>query len=152
MQSTRELDPYGLVFHGGRWYLSAHDHGRDAPRTFRVDRMRAVERLGTPAAPPPDGFDPVEAVSRSLARAPYRHEVEVLLEATLEAARERIPAYAAELAEAEGGVLLRARAERLDGMARLLAGVGLPFTVRRPDALRVAVGALAEVLAAAAAR
>ena len=38
-QSDRELSPYGLVVHAGRWYLAAHDHGREALRTFRVDRM-----------------------------------------------------------------------------------------------------------------
>jgi predicted DNA-binding transcriptional regulator YafY len=146
--STRLLDPYGLVFHDGRWYLSAHDHGRGEPRTFRLDRMARVEILRTPADPPPEGFDPVAAVSRSLARAPYRHQVEVVLDATPAEARARIPAYAAELSETDGGVLLRARAERLDGMARLLAGVGLPVRVIRPAALRDELRALAERLSA----
>ena len=38
-RSRRELSPHGLVVHAGRWYLAAHDHGRDDLRTFRVDRM-----------------------------------------------------------------------------------------------------------------
>jgi len=40
--SERELDPYGVVFHGGRWYVTGHDHARDDVRTFRLDRIAAV--------------------------------------------------------------------------------------------------------------
>ena len=49
-RSDRELSPYGLVVHAGRWYLAAHDHGREALRTFRVDRMDAVSMTTTPAS------------------------------------------------------------------------------------------------------
>jgi hypothetical protein len=43
-----------------------------------------------------------------------------------------------------------ARAERLDGMAQMLAGLGWPFTIRRPGELRGAVRDLAARLAAQA--
>jgi hypothetical protein len=39
----------------------------------------------------------------------------------------------------DGGMLLRAHAERLDGMARMLAGLEWPFVIRRPDELRTAL-------------
>jgi hypothetical protein len=45
-----------------------------------------------------------------------------------------------------------ARAERLEGMARLLASLEWPCTIRRPDELRDALGELAERLAAMAER
>ena len=35
----RVVDPLRLDFQRGRWYLSGHDHGRDAARSFRVDRI-----------------------------------------------------------------------------------------------------------------
>ena len=150
-EAERELDPYGLVVHGGRWYLAAHDHGRGELRTFRVDRMRAVE-LRPEAAEPPEGFDPVAHVARSLARVPWAWEVEVLLEAPLEELRRRLPPTMAELEPADGGVLARMRAERLDGAAHLLAGLGWPFTVLRPLELRAEVRALAERLSGCAQR
>lgn len=100
----------------------------------------------------PAGFDPVAQVTRSLARVPYAHDVEVLLEADLAAARRRLPPSVAELSATDGGVLLRARAESLAGMAHLLAGLGWPFTVVRPEALRAEVAAHARGLAAWAAR
>jgi predicted DNA-binding transcriptional regulator YafY len=49
----------------------------------------------------------------------------------------------AELAEAEGGTLLRMRVSSLDWMASVLAGLGCAFTIRRPDELRAHVRALA---------
>ncbi|RAO04960.1 hypothetical protein GAR05_00456 [Micromonospora saelicesensis] len=150
-QSHRELDPYGLVFHAGRWYVTGHDHRRGEIRTFRLDRIGAV----TPGAATftvPDGFEAVAWVTRSLAGVPYTHEVEVVLETDLVAARRRIPPSVAELTATTDGVLLRARAESLPGMAALLAGLGCPFTVRHPDALRAAVAEHARRLADWAAR
>jgi predicted DNA-binding transcriptional regulator YafY len=147
-RSTRQLDPYGIVFHHGRWYLSAHDHGRGELRTLRLDRVERVRLLRRPAPPPP-GFDAVEAVARALARVPWRWEVEVVLDAPVEALRAQLPPHAAELEQRPDGVLLRARAERLDGMARLLAGLGAPLRVVRPPELRDELAALAARLAAA---
>lgn len=151
VQSERSLDTYGLVFHSGRWYVTGHDHRSGEVRTFRVDRVLSVE----PSAETyevPDDLDPVQHVTRSLASVPYAHEVEVLLETTAGEARRRIPPSVATFAEAEGGVLMRARAERLDGMARMLAGLGWSFVIHRPDELRAAVRELGADLAVQAGR
>ncbi|MDG4830349.1 YafY family protein [Solwaraspora sp. WMMD1047] len=136
--SLRELDPYGLVFHAGRWYVTGHDHRRAEVRTFRLDRISSVEVLPT-GFTVPAGFDPVGHVTRSLAAVPYRWEVEVLLETDPAQARRRIPATVAELTESADGVLMRTRAQDLTGMAQLLAGLGWPFTILRPEELRTAV-------------
>lgn len=149
--SHRRLDPYGLVFHAGRWYVTGHDHLRGEVRTFRLDRIGEVVAEGE-TFDVPAGFDPVAQVTRSLAGVPYAHDVEVLLETDPATARRRVPPSVAELTPTADGVLLRARAERLDGMAQLLAGLGWPFTVVRPDALREAVAAHARRLADWAAR
>ncbi|MEU4828748.1 YafY family protein [Actinomadura sp. NPDC023710] len=150
-ETERDLDPYGLVFHSGRWYVTGHDHRSGEIRTFRVDRVAAAEP-GTARFEIPDDVDPVQHVTRSLARVPYAHEVEVLLETTLAEARRRIPATTATLTEAAGGVVMTTRAERLDGMARMLAGVGFPFVIRRPEELRGHVRDLAQALREQAAR
>ncbi len=143
--SERDLDTYGIVFHSGRWYASGYDHRRGEVRTFRVDRIGAVvPRAQTYEEP--GGFDVVAHVTGSLAAVPYTHEVEVVLATTLEEAARLIPPTVGVLAETGDGVLLRARAERLDGMARMLAGLGWPFTVRAPAELRGAVRELGESL------
>jgi predicted DNA-binding transcriptional regulator YafY len=131
--------------------VTGHDHRRNQVRTFRVDRVLSARRCEVSFGDP-GPFDPVEQVTRSLAGVPYTWEVEVLIETTLDAAARRIPAAVASLSEAEGGVLLRTRAERLDGMARLLAGLEWPFVVHTPDELRTALRELAATLTAAADR
>lgn len=149
-ETQRELSPHGLVVHSGRWYLAAHDHTRDAMRTFRVDRMRDTAVAATPAFAPPEGFDAVAHVSRSLARVPWPWKVEVLLDLPLAEAAERIPATLAELVDTADGTLLRMRVSSLDWMARLLAGLDCRFTIQRPNELRVSVQALAERLSQSA--
>jgi predicted DNA-binding transcriptional regulator YafY len=146
-ESRRELSPYGLVVHSGRWYLAAYDHGRAGLRTFRVDRMRGIAVSDDPAARRPEGFDAVAHVSRSLAQVPWPWEVEVLLHLPVAEAAERLPATLAELLEADGGTLLRMRVSSLDWAAGMLAGLGCGFTVSRPDELRASVLALANRLA-----
>jgi predicted DNA-binding transcriptional regulator YafY len=144
--TRRELSPHGLVVHSGRWYLAAYDHDRDDMRTFRVDRMRRAAVAKQPANTPPEGFDAVAYISRSLARTPWRHEVEVLLDLTLDEARRRLPATLAELVETDGGTLLRMRVGSLDWMARILAGLDCSFTIHEPEELRASVRAIADRL------
>ena len=147
----RGLDPYGLVVHRGRWYAVGHDLRSDEIRSFRVDRIAAVEPAGV-RFEPPAGFDAVEHLNRQFAEMDWKWQVEVLIEADLDTLRRWVPAHVAELAEAPGGVLLRCRAERLDGMALMLAGLGHPFTVVRPAELRAEVAGHAARLAGYATR
>jgi predicted DNA-binding transcriptional regulator YafY len=145
-ESDRELSPHGLVVHSGRWYLAAFDHGRDDLRTFRVDRMSRADLGDEPAADPPDGFDAVAEVSRSLARVPWDWEVEVLLDLPVDEAAKRIPATLGELIETDDGTLLRMKVGSLEWMAGVLAGLACPFTILRPEELRESVRALGERL------
>jgi predicted DNA-binding transcriptional regulator YafY len=147
-RSERELSPYGVVSHRGRWYVPAHDHGRDTPRALRADRFRTVQLRGAGKPPPPD-FDAVNFVSRTLARVPWTHEVEVLLHTPPADAAAHFPPTLAELEPSGEDTLLKMRAESLDWVARLLAGAGCDFTIRRPDELRGSVHALGERLRAA---
>ena len=139
---TRQFDPYGVVFHSGRWYAVGLDHQSGEIRTFRADRISAITPGGS-RFEPPEAFDAVAHLNQQWAARDYRWQVEVLLEADLETVRRRVPASMAELAETDGGVLMRCRAERLDGMAQMLAGLGHPFTVLTPDELRDEVRHLA---------
>jgi predicted DNA-binding transcriptional regulator YafY len=146
-ETKRELSPYGLVVHAGRWYLAAYDDTRSALRTFRVDRIRGAAMRDARAHPAPAGFDALEHVSRSLAQVPWPWELDVLLELPLEDARRRVPGTLAELSEENGLTALRMRVSSLDWAASLLAGLGCPFRVRAPDELRESVAALSERLA-----
>ncbi|MFI6922306.1 helix-turn-helix transcriptional regulator [Nonomuraea spiralis] len=149
--TERDLDPYGVVFHTGRWYVVGHDHLRDGLRTFRIDRIVSLTPRDRRFAAP-DGFDPVAHLTSTLAQGTYRWQVEVTVHGPLDAIARRVPRSAVTLTTRPDGVLLRTRAERLDSVAHLLASLEWPFTVHQPDELRGALRSLADRLAAIAAQ
>lgn len=150
-ESQRELDVYGLVFHSARWYVTGHDHSRDDVRTFRLDRIATVTQGDRSYVVPAD-FDASTHVLSGIASVRWSHEVSVVLRTTLADAGARLPRSVGRLSEHADGVLLETRAEHLDGMARMLAGLGWEFEVVTPDALRDEVLALSDRLRVSAVR
>ncbi len=58
-EETRHLEPYGVVLRRGHWYVVGHDLTRDAPRSFRADRIEGSPVAGPDAAfVPPADVDP----------------------------------------------------------------------------------------------
>jgi predicted DNA-binding transcriptional regulator YafY len=60
-----EADPWAVVVRHGRWYLLCFSHHAGAVRSYRVDRVLAVEPTGQ-SFTPPDGLDPVAALEENL--------------------------------------------------------------------------------------
>jgi predicted DNA-binding transcriptional regulator YafY len=147
--STREIEPLGLVAQRGRWYVPARDRSSDEVRTFRADRI-ARATIGEPAAPPEPGFDPAAHVVQMLARLPRAWEIEVELDAPMSEIAGRVPATLAELTPAGSRTRLEMRADSLDWVAGVLAGLGADFRVIRPDELREHIADLASRLRASA--
>ncbi|MFI1825228.1 helix-turn-helix transcriptional regulator [Streptomyces sp. NPDC020412] len=150
-RTDRDVDPYGVVFRTGRWYVVGHDHLRGELRIFRIDRIVSVVPR-TEAFTVPDGFDPVAYLTSTLADGAYRWQVEVTVHGPLAEIARSLPSPAVTLTAQPVGVLLQAHADCLDGMARLLASLEWPFTVHHPDELRQALKDLADRLTAAAER
>ncbi|NKJ23403.1 YafY family protein [Dyella sp. SG609] len=151
VQSEREIDPYGLAHTGGFWYAVGHCHLRGGLRSFRLDRIAEAAAQEILFVRPRD-FDAVAHLTFSLATLPREHSVEVLLHTTLDDALERLGGTMGLFEPTEAGVLLRAQVDGLDWFARQLARQPFDFSVRGPDGLRAAVGALAARLGASAAR
>jgi proteasome accessory factor B len=61
-EETRTVDPFGLAFRSGSWYLVGHDRDRDAVRAFRLSRLTSAPKDAGAGASPPDGFRPAEHV------------------------------------------------------------------------------------------
>jgi proteasome accessory factor B/proteasome accessory factor C len=123
---AREVDPYGLGYAGqawnkGAWYLVGHCRLRDAPRVFKVDRIKGslkiVKNTEAPDFERPEGFDVKEHLNkarwemRELAAAlgggPARAEnVRVRFpQAVAIAIRELVPSARVEAETAQGTVL-----------------------------------------------
>ncbi len=60
-----EVDPWAVVVRHSRWYLLCHSHRADAIRTYRIDRVHAVEQT-TRVFEPPRDLDPVATVEENL--------------------------------------------------------------------------------------
>jgi predicted DNA-binding transcriptional regulator YafY len=145
----RTVDPYGVVFHAGRWYVVGRDHDRAALRTFRIDRIEDVVPTGGRFRQP-DGFDAVGHLVASLATVPYPVSVEVVLHTDLLTARRLVPATVGVLEPHAEGVLARIGAVSAESAARHLAMLDVGFHVLAPDEVRAALRALGAALAAAA--
>ena len=147
-RSERVVAPYGVVAHSGRWYVTAADSASGEERTFRLDRIGKVRLLpGTFEIP--DARAPEERLLTTLAEAPRRQAVSVLVQATAQHVDRRLPRGLATV-EALGAddpwVRLRLQVERLDWVPSLLAWIDRPFVIEEPAILREHVRALAERL------
>jgi predicted DNA-binding transcriptional regulator YafY len=133
--TERELDPYGVVCRMNHWYTVGYCHLRSDLRVFRLDRILAVELRDEPFVPP-DDFNCLAYVTRSIATMPAGWMVDVLLEMTLEEAQRKISPVTGTLEQEPDGVALHSYAESLEWIAYLLIDLRSPFVVRKPPELR----------------
>lgn len=140
--TERVVDPYQVVHRMGRWYLVGYCHLRADQRVFRLDHVLHTKELGETFTPAQ--IDAIAAVERSIAQTPWRWEFEVVVDASAEEVRRRIPATIATLHPLENGTALHGFASDLDWLAYLLAGVGAPLVIVRPQELRDHFRALAQ--------
>jgi predicted DNA-binding transcriptional regulator YafY len=151
-RTERTIEPFGIVAHAGRWYVTGADSASGENRTFRVDRISTARaRPGTFSVP--EGFAAADQVLSGLARTPYRHQITLRVRASMDEVRLALPMSLAALQEIDDRpdwVQVDMRVEELDWVPAVLARLGHAFVIERPDALRDRVRALAELLTAAA--
>ncbi len=141
-ETSRTVDPYGLVCQAARWYLVGYCHVRADMRVFRVDRI-VDAKLKSETFTPPAEFNSLEFLIQSFATIPDRWNVEVVLQTTLEQASKEIPPGLGILEQRTDGVLFRTAVGDIEWMARFLVGLGCPLIVRQPPKLRTAFEKLA---------
>jgi predicted DNA-binding transcriptional regulator YafY len=76
-----EVDPWAVVVRYGRWYLLCHSHRVVAIRTYRIDRVRAVQQT-THEFEAPECHDPVAALEENLGTG-WEFPTRVVFEASL---------------------------------------------------------------------
>ncbi|MEZ4867438.1 MAG: YafY family protein [Caldilineaceae bacterium] len=142
--TERRVDPYGVVYTIGFWYLAGYCHLRQDLRTFRLDRIVQVEAMATTFAPPPPDFDLLYYVEASIARKPWVWSTQVQLGVPLAEAERLIPPAMARLEANAQGALLRCEVEDLRQFAHFLIGLPCPLTVLGPPELRQELLALSD--------
>ncbi len=143
--SQRHIDPYGLAFHGGGWYVIAYCHLRADLRSFRLDRIDTLAPLGR-RFERPRGFDALAYLVRSVATLPRAVAIEVLLKTTLASAQAQFFDTIGVFEQVEDGVVMHNQSDDIDWFARQLAALPFGFEIRKPVELREAVRRCAEDL------
>jgi predicted DNA-binding transcriptional regulator YafY len=147
----RQVAPAQLRFRGGWWYLVGLDLGKQAARTFRVDRMQSVPDAGAPGSGElPAGFEPTTA----LADDPWRIgdgdpvAVDILVDGELSDLVEQQLASATMVERRrDGSVVLRLDVTNVDALRTWLLERGEHVVVLAPSEVR---GAMVEWLEAVA--
>ena len=145
-QTAREVEPYGVLAHYGRWYMHGWCHLRKGPRTFRVDRVRRIDLLPH-RFDPPIGFDIEEAVTRSLALTRSGWTVEIVVDAAVDdVAHFVMPPTALLEARPDGRTRLYCTTDNLDWFAWRISELPYPMRIVEPAELRTKLNALGERL------
>ena len=143
-----EVDPWAVVVRHGRWYLLCHSHRADAIRTYRVDRVRAVQQ--TPHEfEPPDDLDPVAALEENLG-AGWEFSTRVVFDAPMaEVAPWIRPPMGRLEPSGDGCVLVGSTSNPAMYAQEWLASVPSTFRVAGGPELRAAIATVASRFAAA---
>ena len=145
-----EVDPWAVVVRHGRWYLLCHSHHAAAVRSYRVDRVTAVEHTGR-SFTPPDGLDPVAALEENLG-AGWEFPVRVRFSAAPAEVAPWIRPHMGRLEpHGSGSVLIGSTSNPAAYAQEWLAAIPLAFRVEGGDELRAAMAALAARCTAAVA-
>ncbi|WP_246840535.1 YafY family protein [Lacimicrobium sp. SS2-24] len=147
----REVDPYGLLFRRGHWYMSGYCHLRRELRTFRLDRLEHTEMLEQTFARP-QNFNTAEHFRASLNNMPGNLRVKILLHTDITQATEIMGSMAAMLAPQEQGLLLETRTDSTSWFALWLSQLPFDFSILEPPALQQALSQQAARLAAIASK
>ena len=134
-ETRREFDPYGIVFHEGYWYTAGYCHLRRDIRTFRLDRMVALEP-GQESFERPADFDVLEHVLNSISMMPGTEQVEALLKTSMEKAQQATERAMGTLEQTADGIIYRRAANQLDWIAPMLMNLPFPVVVIGPERLK----------------
>jgi proteasome accessory factor B len=134
----RHVDPFGLVYRRGHWYVVGLDRARDDIRSFRLSRLRSVVKDGGPASAPPEGFSAGEHVQSGpwgLGRPAARARVEFSPKVAWMAAS-AVPEARTVRTRRDGWVELDVPASETDAFVSWILSFGADAHVRSPRAIR----------------
>ncbi len=143
-----EVDPWAVVVRYGRWYLLCYSHRAGAIRTYRVDRVRAVQQTAH-RFEPPDDLDPVAALEENLGIG-WEFPTRVVFDAPMsEVARWVRPPMGRLEPSGDGCVLVGSTSNPAMYAQEWLATIPFAFRVDGGPELRAAMETLARRITAA---
>ena len=135
----RDVEPWGVVTHHGRWYLVGHDRTRDAVRTFRLSRIgEDVTAYGPEnAVRTPEGMDLRAIVKRVTGAAPVTGSATVwVADGRGQEIRRLGPVVEDREIAGRKGAVVEVPVRSRDWLARLITGLGPDALVLAPADLR----------------
>ena len=137
----RKVEPYGITGWKGHWYLGGYCCLRQGYRAFRLDRIQQVEILA-------ETFEKAEEFDyETFVRERYATRgipIEVEFQADMATVQQKISTLYGTLTPTPAGVLLQDQYDDVEGMARYLMTLNLPFVIHHPPELREALLRLGE--------
>lgn len=136
---TRTVEPWGVVTHGGRWYLVGHDRDRDAVRTFRMSRIAPEVRQIGPAQHDarPDITELPRIVAAAVGEAPTGVQARIwVAEGRAVALRRAGTVLERRALGGRDGDIIGIDIGTHDRLAREIAGYGADAVVLDPPVLR----------------
>ena len=137
----RKIEPYGIRGWKGHWYLGGYCCMRQGYRLFRLDRIQQLQILSETFEKAED-FDYEMFVREKYATHGMRVEIE--FQAGLTTVQQKITTVYGTLTPTPTGVLLQEQYDDVEGMARYLMALDLPFVIHHPPELREALLRLGE--------
>lgn len=135
----RDVQPWGVVTHHGRWYLAGHDNARDATRVFRISRIGedVVEYGPANAVHKPEDVDLRALVAEVTSQSPITGSATVWV---AEGRGQEIRRLGATMEDREiggrKGSIVEVPVRSRDWLARLITGLGVDALVLAPEELR----------------
>jgi predicted DNA-binding transcriptional regulator YafY len=143
-QSThRKVEPYGITGWQGHWYLVGYCCLRQGYRVFRLDRIQQFQILSETFEKAQE-FE-FEAFVRERQKTDGM-QMEIEFQADVSTVQQKIPVLYGTLTPTPTGVLLQEQYDDVEGMARYLMALDLPFIIHHPPQLREALLRLGERL------
>ena len=141
--TERLVDPYGVAYWAGCWYMIGYCHLRENVRAFRLDRMIQV-KIQPSQFEGPVHFDCVDYLLHSFGTSVPIWEIEVCFQLHLSEIQKKILTAYGSLEEHVNGIIYRSHVDDLADTARFLVDLRCPFVVSRPPELQTALHQLAQ--------
>lgn len=150
--TVREVDPYGLYYRQGSWYLVGHCHLRRAERTFHLGRISDAKRASSRRAGADFEVPATFSLKEHVTRRPWEFPQDPPIEVVVRLAERLVPAIPelfgarARTQRLPEGALVRLRVTHRRALIAAVLPFGVAAEVLAPADLRAAIAAIYEAL------